>query len=54
MRLIEAAIAASAADESALAAPYNNLAFMHEKLGNEADAKKFAEMATQTNVPQRR
>ena len=49
VRLIEAAIEGKVIEGDALAAPYNNLAFMHENLGNQEDAKRFSEMATKVN-----
>lgn len=45
--LLNAAHEKDAVDASALAAPYNNLAFMHEQLGQTEQAKRFAELATQ-------
>jgi len=45
LKLIKAAQAEGAVKPKALAVPYNNLAFMHEQMGNQKKASRFAEMA---------
>jgi len=48
LALMEQAVRSGMADRSILAVPYSNLAVMHQTLGRNAEARRFAEMAAQT------
>ena len=52
VQLIEAAVGQGQADRSALAVPYGNLAAMHRHLGNDTEAKEFAETAARLETGQ--
>jgi tetratricopeptide (TPR) repeat protein len=51
MSIIEQAVADNVTDASALSIPYGNLASMHKQLGNDNDARQFAEMAAKVKTP---